>query len=72
MRPESDLKPTGVKCLAELQARREGIAAAHPVVQGFMAMLRDRKEPLLDGWFERAESSGPPELRRFAFELAWG
>jgi len=69
LRPEDTLDADDCTLLAELQHVCKDAAAAHPLAQDFLALLRERKHDEFDHWVTAAQESGLPELERFALGL---
>jgi transposase len=59
-------KPAEAARLEAIRARREELAAALDLADGFAALIRKRSPETLGQWLARGEASSDPDLRRFA------
>ena len=66
LRPPAELTPSEQEDLLRMQVQDDSLTTIYGLTQDFAAMLRERQGEHLDGWLARAETSGCPELQRFA------
>jgi transposase len=69
LREPEDLADDEQEALKQMQGFCEDVAAAYPLTQQFVRMIRAREAEAFDPWFEAAGGSGVADLQSFASEL---